>query len=345
MWQFAEAVRGLADGCQQLGTPVTGGNVSFYNQTGAAAIHPTPVVGVLGIFDDVSRRIPMGFPANTDGDLLFLLGETHAELSGSEWAWVTHGHLGGRPPKVDLVQEQRLAALMARVSVAGHVAAAHDLSDGGLAQVLVESCLRRNVGAEITLPEDDNSAFVHLFSESAGRALVAIPRGHDKAFVALAAEYGVACTAIGVTTAEPVLEVRGEFGIPLDEVREAWSSTLARLFGGPAGLANRHGDPEHAADPTAPASRDDADEVLETAASGAAMETAAPIEADGIPAAAVAEVKDEVRSVELEITESAAAEPATDEAEAEADAEADTEAEADDEEAAGGLTDSEQPQA
>jgi phosphoribosylformylglycinamidine synthase II len=326
MWQFAEAVRGLADGCQQLGTPVTGGNVSFYNQTGAAAIHPTPVVGVLGVFDDVARRIPMGFPqrATGEGDQLFLLGETHAELSGSEWAWVTHGHLGGRPPKVDLLAEQRLGALMGRASVAGHVTAAHDLSDGGLAQVLVESCLRHNVGAHITLPQDDNSAFVHLFSESAGRALVAIPRGHDKAFVALAAEYGVACTPVGATTAEPVLEVRDEFSIPLDEVREVWSGTLPRLFGGPAELANRHGDPEHAADPTAPAGRDDADEVLETAAAGAAMETAAPIEADGIPAAAVAEVKDEVRSVELEISDPAADTDSADTDSADTDTDTDT---------------------
>ena len=253
MWQFAEAVRGLADGCLQLGTPVTGGNVSFYNQTGAAAIHPTPVVGVLGIFDDVARRIPMGFaePANAEGDLLFLLGETATELSGSEWAWVTHGHLGGKPPKVDLAHEQRLGALMARASRAGHVTAAHDLSDGGLAQVLVESCLRHNVGARIALPDDGTSPFVYLFSESAGRALVAIPRGHDKAFVALAAEYGVPCTPLGITAAEPVLEVRDTFALPLDEVREAWSATLPRLFGGPAELANRHGDPEHAA-PTRP---------------------------------------------------------------------------------------------
>lgn len=303
MWQFAEAVRGLADGCQQLGIPVTGGNVSFYNQTGAAAIHPTPVVGVLGVFDDVARRIPMGFPKAAEGGQLFLLGETHAELSGSEWAWVTHGHLGGRPPKVDLLAEQRLGRLMAQASVAGHMASAHDLSDGGLAQVLVESCLRHNMGAQVTLPQDDNSAFVHLFSESAGRALVAIPRGRDQAFAALAAEFGVVCTPVGTITGEPVLDVQGEFSIPLDEVREAWTKTLPELFGGPAELANRHGDPEHAADPTAPAGRDDADEVLETAAAGAAMESAAPIEADGIPAAAVAEVKDEVRSVELEITE------------------------------------------
>ncbi len=293
MWQFAEAVRGLADGCQQLGTPVTGGNVSFYNQTGAAAIHPTPVVGVLGVFDDVARRIPMGFPVLTgEGDQLFLLGETECELSGSEWAWVTHGHLGGRPPKVDLEKERRLAHLMARASQAGHVSAAHDLSDGGLSQALVESCLRHNVGAKVTLPPDGNSAFVQLFSESAGRALVAVPRGHDKAFVALAADYGVACLPLGSTSAEPVLEVSDQFSLPLDEAREAHTATLPRLFGGAAELANRHGDPEHAADPTAPASPDLGDEVLRTAAAGAAMESAAPIEADGIPAASVAEIKE-----------------------------------------------------
>ncbi|GAA2652498.1 phosphoribosylformylglycinamidine synthase subunit PurL [Paractinoplanes durhamensis] len=250
MWQFAEAVRGLADGCQQLGTPVTGGNVSFYNQTGAAAIHPTPVVGVLGVFDDVARRVPMGFvPPTGDGDLIYLLGETTCELSGSEWAWVTHAHLGGRPPKIDLVNEQRLGALMQRASQAGHVAAAHDLSDGGLAQALVESCLRREVGAQIVLPEDDNTAFVQLFSESASRAVVAVPRGHDKAFVALASDYGVPCVQIGVTSREAVLDVRDQFTIPLAELREAWSSTLPKLFGGVAELAGRHGDPEAAAKP------------------------------------------------------------------------------------------------
>jgi phosphoribosylformylglycinamidine synthase len=303
MWQFAEAVRGLADGCQQLGTPVTGGNVSFYNQTGAAAIHPTPVVGVLGVFDDVSRRIRMGFPQITgEGEQLFLLGETSCELSGSEWAWVTHGHLGGRPPKVDLVREQRLGALMSRASQAGHVSAAHDLSDGGLAQALVESCLRYDVGARVAFPDDGNSVFVHLFSESAGRALVSVPRGHDKAFVGLAADYGVPCTPIGVTSREPVLEVRDQFTIPLPEVREAWSSTLPRLFGGSAELVGRHGDPEHAADPAAPAG-DRGNQVLAAAAAGAAMESAAPIEADGVPAAVADEVDDEVQSVALEISE------------------------------------------
>jgi len=248
MWQFAEAVRGLADGCQQLGIPVTGGNVSFYNQTGAAAIHPTPVVGVLGVFEDVARRVPMGFPvpAAADGQQLFLLGDTRCELSGSEWAWVTHGHLGGRPPKVDLAQEQALGTLMAQAAERGHVSAAHDLSDGGLAQVLVEACLRHNVGAQITLPEheDARTPFVYLFSESAGRALVAIPRGHDKAFVALAAEHNVSCTPIGTTQQEPVLDLHKQFKIGLDELRSAFESTMRDLFGGPGELAARHGAPD-----------------------------------------------------------------------------------------------------
>ena len=121
MWQFAEAVRGLADGCLELGIPVTGGNVSFYNQTGAAAIHPTPVVGVLGVLDNVADRVPMGFVprAGGDHDQLFLLGETHVELSGSEWAWVTHEHLGGMPPQVDLAREQALAELLAEAARVG----------------------------------------------------------------------------------------------------------------------------------------------------------------------------------------------------------------------------------
>jgi phosphoribosylformylglycinamidine synthase subunit PurL len=111
MWQFAEATRGLADACLELGIPVTGGNVSFYNQNGDVAINPTPVVGVLGVVQDVRRRVPMGFGAA--GEVVLLLGTTRDELGGSEWAHHVHGHLGGRPPVVDLPAEKALAGLMA----------------------------------------------------------------------------------------------------------------------------------------------------------------------------------------------------------------------------------------
>ena len=150
---------------------MTGGNVSFYNQTGTTPILPTPVVGVMGVIDDVTRRTPVGFAA--EGDAVYLLGETRDELDGSAWADVVHDHLGGRPPQVDLAHEQRLARVLVQASRDGLLRSAHDLSDGGLAQALVESCLRRDHGVEVTLPEGADP-FVALFSESAGRVLVSL---------------------------------------------------------------------------------------------------------------------------------------------------------------------------
>jgi phosphoribosylformylglycinamidine synthase len=230
MWQFAEAVRGLADGCAELGIPVTGGNVSFYNSTGAAAIHPTPIVGVLGVISDVGYRTPMGLSA--EGDVLLLLGETRPEFSGSEWAWVTHQHLGGKPPAVDLAAEKLLASVLTDAAVRGHLGAAHDLSDGGLAQALVEACLRHDLGATLLFPEGEDP-FTLLFSESTARALVAVPRGHERAFANMCAERGLPYTPIGVVDARGhALEVRGLFRIPLDELRAAWSATLPALFDG-----------------------------------------------------------------------------------------------------------------
>jgi phosphoribosylformylglycinamidine synthase II len=230
MWQFAEAVRGLAEGCARLGTPVTGGNVSFYNSTGAAAIHPTPVVGVLGVLDDAATRVPMGFAEA--GDIIFLLGETGEELSGSEWAWVMHEHLGGTPPRVDLDRERRLADLAGQARQRALLRSAHDLSDGGLAQALVECCLRNGYGATVQLPAE--SAFVYLFSESAGRALVSVPRGREKAFTSLCTEREVPWWALGVVGAAGApLELAELFEIPLDELRDAWTSTMPKLFATP----------------------------------------------------------------------------------------------------------------
>jgi phosphoribosylformylglycinamidine synthase len=228
MWQFAEAVRGLSDGCRELGIPVTGGNVSFYNSTGATAIHPTPVIGVLGLLEKVADRIPMGF--GSAGDPVLLLGETREELSGSEWAHVVHGHLGGSPPAVDLAGELRLAGVLAEAARSGHLAAAHDLSDGGLAQALVEACLRRGLGAHVTLP-DDLDPFVYLFSESTARVLVAVRRGQEVAFEALATERGIPCRTLGTVRAPGTpLTLAGPVELPLDELREAHTGTLPRLL-------------------------------------------------------------------------------------------------------------------
>jgi phosphoribosylformylglycinamidine synthase subunit PurL len=225
MWQFSEAVRGLVDACTELGTPVTGGNVSFYNQTGNTPILPTPVVGVLGVIDDVTRRTPGGFQAAEQ--LIYLLGETRDEFGGSAWAEVIHDHLGGAPPAVDLAQEKALAEVLIRASRRGMLASAHDLADGGLAQGLVESALRDGFGARIELPGDADP-FVWLFSESTGRVVVSVKEGASGDLAALCEINGVKLTKLGEVTAEEdaALEVVGQFTVPLDHIREAWQGTI-----------------------------------------------------------------------------------------------------------------------
>jgi phosphoribosylformylglycinamidine synthase len=227
MWQFAEAVRGLADGCQTLGTPVTGGNVSFYNQTGSTAILPTPVIGVLGVIDDVTRRIPQGF--KQDGNLVYLLGDTRDEFGGSEWH-AMHGFLGGRPPVVDFAREQLLADVLINSSRDGLIDAAHDLAEGGLAMALVEAALRGDAGVRVVLPEDADP-FVTLFSESTGRAIVSVPRSEEVRFTDMCTARGLPHRRIGVVDLlVPDLDVQGLFRISLRELRGVWSAVLPRRF-------------------------------------------------------------------------------------------------------------------
>ncbi|WP_426322923.1 phosphoribosylformylglycinamidine synthase subunit PurL [Microbacterium sp. E-13] len=238
MWQFSQAVDGLSDGCLELGVPVTGGNVSFYNQTGDQPIFPTPVVGVLGIIDDVARRIPSGW--QDPGENIYLLGVTATELSGSQWAGTIHDHLGGRPPAVDLGQEKKLAELLHAAGQQSLVSSAHDLSSGGLAQALAESVMRFGVGARVWLNEiqerDGVDAATALFSESTGRVIVSVPREDDVKFRGLCEGRGYPVLRIGVTDSaahgdEPALEVQGLFTVPLTELRDLSTSTLPDAFG------------------------------------------------------------------------------------------------------------------
>jgi phosphoribosylformylglycinamidine synthase subunit PurL len=225
MWQFTEAVRGLADACLTLGVPVTGGNVSFYNQTTDAAIHPTPVVGVLGVHDDVSKRLAIGFARPDCG--VVLLGRSEAEFGGSLWAHVAHRHIGGNPPAVDLGAERDLAAVLAAAAERGLLAAAHDLSDGGLAVALAECCLAGGQGCAVRLPGDP---FTCLFGESAARAVVATVPGAEPEFAALCSSHGVPAAELGVTGGSTI-EVVDCFTIPLDELAAAHRGTLPALFG------------------------------------------------------------------------------------------------------------------
>ncbi len=230
MWQFSEAVRGLADGCLELGIPVTGGNVSFYNQTGDAAILPTPIIGVLGVIEDVAARTRMGF--RQADDFVFLLGETRDELAGSEWAHQVHGHLGGRPPTVDLAAERALAELLVQGASDGLFAAAHDVSDGGVAQALVEMSLRGDLGCEVCVGGD---AFVELFSESAARAIASTSPADGARLLDLAALHGVPVTRLGRVAGECLAVSDSSsaplFSVPLAELRTASQATLPALFG------------------------------------------------------------------------------------------------------------------
>jgi phosphoribosylformylglycinamidine synthase len=237
MWQFGQAVDGLSDACLELGVPVTGGNVSFYNQTGDQPIFPTPVVGVLGIVDDVARRIPSGW--QDAGENIYLLGTTAEELDGSAWADTIHGHLGGRPPKVDLAAEKRLAGLIQAASQQGLISAAHDLSTGGLGQALAEATARFGVGARVWLSEiverDGVDVATALFSESTGRVIVSVPREEDVKFRGLCEGRNYPVIRIGVTDAaegvESVLDVQGLFSVPVAEIRATSRATLPAAFG------------------------------------------------------------------------------------------------------------------
>jgi phosphoribosylformylglycinamidine synthase len=233
MWQFEQAVRGIDDGSRTLGLPVTGGNVSLYNQTGDVAIHPTPVVAVLGVMDDVARRTPSGW--KTPGLAIYLLGSTADEFGGSAWTEVAHDHLGGLPPRVDLDRERRLGEILINAARDGLVEAAHDLSEGGLAVALAEASLRNGVGARVWLDEvcerDGVDAFTLLFSESGGRAIVAVPPADEGRFSELCNARDFLSVRIGVVDDQAeALDIRGQFTLPLDELRRAHTSTLPAIF-------------------------------------------------------------------------------------------------------------------
>ncbi|MDU0349526.1 phosphoribosylformylglycinamidine synthase subunit PurL [Actinomyces sp. MRS3W] len=252
MWQLVQAITGLADACQELGVPVTGGNVSLYNSHGKvkgqldSSINPTPVVGVLGVMDDVRRANPSGW--HEEGLAIIALGSTADELDGSAWTRVIHDHLGGLPPRVDLEAEAALGRVLLALSEVDLpdgsrlVRAAHDLSTGGLIQTLVDSTLRFGVGAAIDLAAlpGDVDDFTALLSESGARALVAVPEAAVPAVAAAAEAEDVAWGRLGTTGGDMLaitgtdLLADGGSGRPLvldlAELREAVDATLPALF-------------------------------------------------------------------------------------------------------------------
>ena len=228
MGTFAAAVDGLAAACRALGLPVTGGNVSFYNESSGRPIHPTPIVGVLGLLEDAAAAVPAGFPG--PGLEVWLLGATRVELGGSAWQRLAGGRLEGAPPALDLAAEATLHRLLADLAAAGLLAGAHDLSDGGLALALVEATLAHGVGATVDLPEVAPSPLAALVSESASRALVAAAPAAAGRLLALTAAAGVPAAHPGVAGGDrPVLP--GVLDLPLARLRDAYEGALPRALG------------------------------------------------------------------------------------------------------------------
>lgn len=227
MWQFREAVHGLADGSKELNIPVSGGNVSFYNQTGDEPILPTPVVGVLGVIDDVHNAIAHDLGGIEEPETLVLLGETKEEFGGSIWQQVSGGGLQGLPPQVDLANEAKLAEFFVGNT---SVAASHDLSEGGLGIAAFEMAQKNGVGVDLDLSDVHEDALTALFSESASRVLISTASDHLDGVLTRASELGIPAVVVGTTNDSGTFTFAGE-EVATAELREAWSATLPNLFG------------------------------------------------------------------------------------------------------------------
>jgi phosphoribosylformylglycinamidine synthase len=227
MWAFAESTRGMADACRAFGTPVTGGNVSFYNESATSAIDPTPVIGMLGMIEDYRLLTRTGFSG--PGKAIYLLGETLPELGGSEFAEVVLGRRSGRPPALDLEREAALHDLLIEASRRDLLDSAHDCSDGGLAVALAECAIAGDTGFALSLA-GDLPPHVTLFSESASRAVVAVAPEQASPLEDLARDRRVPITRLG-DTGGPRMVFDRLFEISVEEARGAFEDAIPRLLG------------------------------------------------------------------------------------------------------------------
>jgi phosphoribosylformylglycinamidine synthase II len=227
MWELTESIRGIREACLAFDTPVTGGNVSLYNESGDVAIWPTPVIGMLGLLEDYRLRVPSAFPR--PGLAIYLAGETFAELGGSEFAEAVLGVVAGKPPALDPSKERALLRLLAAAAREAVLASAHDCGDGGLVIALLESAIGGGHGFAVSLAGDLPS-HVALFSESASRAVLSVDPADEETLVRVAAEHGVPVARLGETGGPRAL-VEGLLDIPVDELRDAWETAIPRLLG------------------------------------------------------------------------------------------------------------------
>jgi phosphoribosylformylglycinamidine (FGAM) synthase-like enzyme len=236
-WTFVESIRGLSDACRAFGVPVISGNVSFYNESFGAAIYPTPTVGLVGLLEDVTKHATVGFKA--EGDVVVLIGETYAELGGSEYLKVEHGVVAGRPPTLDLDLERAVQTTVREAIRADVVRSAHDCSEGGIAVALAECCIAGGIGADVHL-EDGLVPVASLFSESQSRVVVSVADVDAERLIEIAIANEVPYAVLGDVGGD-TLEVSGPAGtlvsVTKDDLEEAFIPALERLVHGAETLA------------------------------------------------------------------------------------------------------------
>jgi phosphoribosylformylglycinamidine synthase len=238
MWQFAKAVAGIGEACRALDVPITGGNVSLYNETDGKAIYPTPTIGVVGLLEHADRVVSRRF--RESGDAIVLLGDGLGELGGSEYLKVIDGIVRGMPPAIDLARERALQGLLVTLADERLVRSAHDCSDGGLAITVAECCFDTNgMGAEVSITgvqvsrDGGVNDAAALYGESASRAIVSVaPDGVTEVLDRAAAAH-VPARVIGQTGGNRLrIAVDGRVVIDraIDDAERVWSSAIERHF-------------------------------------------------------------------------------------------------------------------
>lgn len=221
-YQFREAVRGIADACSQFDVAVVSGNVSFYNESPEGPIHPTPIIGMLGVLPDVDRRAGIGF--RNPGDLVWLVGDPEAKpsLGASEYLSVVHGIEAGRPAALNLELELRLQQAVRELIREGLVQSAHDCSDGGLGIAVAECCIAGRTGATLNLPGVSAET---LFGEAPSRIILSVSRENSAAARARLEAAGVPVTELGEVSGDRLV-IQGALSISLADLEETWERTL-----------------------------------------------------------------------------------------------------------------------
>ena len=230
-WQFAQAIAGMGEACRKFDTPVTGGNVSFYNESPEAAVYPTPTIGMVGLVEDLKHITTSYF--KDEGDIVYLLGEDKEELGGSEYAKVIHNKVAGESPTIDLDEEKKLQETLLNLIKKGLIKSAHDISEGGIVSALAECCIinqEKQIGCEVEIPVKTRKDF-SLFSESQSRIIISVSKEKNLELESELKLTGVKFTKLGVVTGSS-LKIKDLFGVSVRELSDIYYNTIPGIMSG-----------------------------------------------------------------------------------------------------------------